>query len=95
MVLLVRMLTWQSAVAGLGVTLCVVPLSILVGRIQTHLRESTMELTDNRVKLTGEVLSGTPSSFCCVMLLCDAMLLGLLVQQICCQTSLMLPQTLP
>ena len=58
MALLIRMLTWQSAMTGLGVTLGIIPLSIWVGRLQTRVRLNVVEKTDARVKLTGEVLSG-------------------------------------
>ncbi|DBA72204.1 TPA: hypothetical protein ACH3X2_010602 [Trebouxia sp. C0005] len=58
MALLSRMLTWQSAMTGLGVTLSVIPLSIFVGRWQTRIRLRVVQRTDARVKLTGEVLSG-------------------------------------
>ena len=59
MVLLIHMLTWQSAMTGLGVTLGIIPLSIWVGRVQTRVRMRVVQKTDARVKLTGEVLSGT------------------------------------
>jgi len=59
MALLSQMLTWQSAMTGLGVTLSVIPLSIFVGRWQTRIRLRVVQRTDARVKLTGEVLSGT------------------------------------
>ncbi len=62
MALLSRMLTWQSAMTGLGVTLSVIPLSIFVGRWQTRIRLRVVQCTDARVKLTGEVLSGTRES---------------------------------
>lgn len=58
MVLLSGMLTWQSAMTGLGVTFSVIPLSIFVGRWQTRVRLRVVQCTDARVKLTGEVLSG-------------------------------------
>ncbi|KAL0032002.1 hypothetical protein WJX77_000079 [Trebouxia sp. C0004] len=58
MALLSQMLTWQSAMTGLGVTLSVIPLSILVSRWQSRIRLCALEHTDARVKLTGEVLSG-------------------------------------
>ena len=58
MALLSQMLTWQSAVTGLGVTLSVIPLSILVSRWQSSIRLCALGHTDVRVKLTGEVLSG-------------------------------------
>ena len=58
MLLLTRMLTWQSAMTGLGVTLAVIPFSIWVGRIQTKVRLLVVQKTDARVKLTGEVLAG-------------------------------------
>ncbi len=62
MALLSRMLTWQSAMTGLGVTLSVIPLSIFVGRWQTRIRLRVVQRTDARVKLTGEVLSGMHES---------------------------------
>ena len=62
MALLSRMLTWQSAMTGLGVTLSVIPLSIFVGRWQTRIRLRVVRCSDARVKLTGEVLSGTHES---------------------------------
>ena len=58
MALLIRMLTWQSAMTGLGVTLGVIPFSIWVGRVQTRVRLRVVQRTDARVKLTGEVLAG-------------------------------------
>lgn len=58
MALLIRMLTWQSAMTGLGVTLGIIPFSIWVGRLQTKVRLHVVQKTDARVKLTGEVLSG-------------------------------------
>ena len=62
MALLSQMLTWQSAMTGLGVTLSVIPLSIFVGRWQTRIRLRVVQRTDARVKLTGEVLSGAHES---------------------------------
>ena len=58
MALLIHMLTWQSAMTGLGVTLAIIPFSIWVGRLQTKVRLHVVQKTDARVKLTGEVLSG-------------------------------------
>ena len=58
MVLLSQMLTWQSALAGLGVTLSILPLSLLVTRWQATTRQNGLEHTDARVKLTAEVLTG-------------------------------------
>ena len=58
MALLSQMLTWQSALAGLGVTLAILPLSLLVTRWQSTTRQNGLEHTDARVKLTGEVLTG-------------------------------------
>lgn len=67
MALLSRLLTWQSAVSGLAVTLSIIPLSIFVGRWQTRIRSHVVQRTDARVKLTGEVLSGK-LNFCHVSL---------------------------
>ena len=63
MALLSRMLSWQSALTGLAVTLSIIPLSIVVGRWQTRIRAHVVQRTDARVKLTGEVLSGQSVSF--------------------------------
>lgn len=77
MTLLIRMLTWQSAMTGLGVTLGIIPFSIWVGRVQTKVRLRVVQKTDARVKLTGEVLSGTRPSFAMhVSLLVMALHLG-------------------
>ena len=64
MALLIRMLTWQSAMTGLGVTLGIIPFSIWVGRLQTKVRLHVVQKTDARVKLTGEVLSGECHAGC-------------------------------
>ena len=56
--LLSQLLTWQAALAGLGVTLVLVPLSLWVSRWQARMRTHAVKRSDARVKLTSEVLSG-------------------------------------
>ena len=74
MLLLSRMLSWQSALTGLAVTLSIIPLSVVVGRWQTRIRARIVQRTDARVKLTGEVLSGELahklSAYACTITAC-------------------------
>lgn len=76
MLLLSRMLSWQSALTGLAVTLSIIPLSVIVGRWQTRIRARIVQRTDARVKLTGEVLSGELAYYlplCLCLCLCCTM----------------------
>ena len=58
MALLVRIIHWGPALVGLGVTLALIPLSALVARALARVRKRILALTDARVKLCGEVITG-------------------------------------
>ena len=58
MALLTRIVGPLPALAGLGVSVALVPLSTLVGRALARTRQELMRRTDRRVKLTSEVVSG-------------------------------------
>ncbi|ORY28894.1 P-loop containing nucleoside triphosphate hydrolase protein, partial [Rhizoclosmatium globosum] len=47
-----------SAIVGVGVLLLIIPLQALIYRTMTKVRESVAPLTDSRVKITTEILSG-------------------------------------
>lgn len=56
--LLVRIIGWAAAFAALGVSLILIPLSMLIGMKITQYREAQLKFTDQRVKLTTEVITG-------------------------------------
>ena len=58
MAMLVRVLGPLPAAVGLAVTASLVPFSTLVGRELGKLRKATVSATDERLKLTSEVLGG-------------------------------------
>lgn len=58
MAMLVRVLGPLPAAVGLAVTASLVPLSTLVGRELGRLRKETVAATDERLKMTSEVLGG-------------------------------------
>ena len=58
MAMLVRVLGPLPAAVGLAVTVSLVPFSTLVGRELGRLRKATVSATDERLKLTSEVLGG-------------------------------------
>lgn len=58
MALLVRVIGAPAAFAGLGFTVAVIPLITYVGSVLAQLRKQTMALTDARVKLCTEILTG-------------------------------------
>ena len=58
MAMLVRELGPLPAAVGLAVTASLVPFSTLVGRELGKLRKATVSATDERLKLTSEVLGG-------------------------------------
>lgn len=58
MAMLVRVLGPLPAVVGLAVTASLVPLSTLVGRELGRLRKATVAATDERLRMTSEVLTG-------------------------------------
>ncbi len=60
MALLVRIIHLVPALAGLGATLALIPLSTLVGRAMAAVRKELVAYTDARVKLCTEVITGEP-----------------------------------
>ena len=56
--LLVRVIRWAPALAGLGVTVALIPLSAAVGRTLAAVRRELVGYTDARVKLCTEVITG-------------------------------------
>ena len=60
MLLLVRILHWVPAMAGLGMTLALIPVSAVVGERLGKLRRVIMLHSDARIRLVSEVLAGEP-----------------------------------
>lgn len=58
MCLLVRVLTLWPALAGLGMTVAIIPLTLLLGRLMTAARRESVAAADARIKLTTEVITG-------------------------------------
>lgn len=58
MALLVRVLGWLPAFAGLMVTILLLPLNAVAGKYMVAFRKKKMGFTDSRVKLTSEVVNG-------------------------------------
>lgn len=58
--LLVRVIHFFPALAGLAVTLCLIPLSTAVANRLATIRKALMQQTDRRVKLCSEVVGGAP-----------------------------------
>jgi hypothetical protein len=58
MSLLVRVLTLWPALAGLGMTVAIIPLTMLLGKLMTAARKDSVAAADARVKLTTEVITG-------------------------------------
>ncbi|KAF8057290.1 Abcc2 [Scenedesmus sp. PABB004] len=58
MALLVRVLSFGPALAGLGVTVAIIPLTMLLGRLLTSARKEAIAAADQRVKLVTEVITG-------------------------------------
>lgn len=56
--LLVRVIHVWPAVAGLAVTIALIPMTTLVGRKLSTVRKRLMGYTDARVKLCTEVVTG-------------------------------------
>ena len=56
--LLVRVIHLVPALAGLGVTIALIPLTTLVGRQLAAIRKQLVGYTDARVKLCTEVITG-------------------------------------
>ena len=58
MLLLARLVGWWSALAGVITTVTVMPISAWFGARQSASRERLIALTDARVKLCSEAMSG-------------------------------------
>lgn len=58
MVLLMRILHPIPALVGLGVTVALIPLSAIVAQVLSCIRSQAIRLTDARIKLCGEVITG-------------------------------------
>ncbi len=58
MAMLVRLMGWAPAMAGLVVTVVMIPLSTLLGRGLARVRRAMMTQTDARVKLASEIITG-------------------------------------
>ena len=59
MLLLARLVHWQPALAGLGATAVLVPLTAAITRKAAAVRKRLVERTDARVKLCTETVTGT------------------------------------
>ena len=58
MVLLARLVHWQPALAGVLTTVVLVPVTAAITRKAAHVRKRLVGLTDARVKVCTEVVSG-------------------------------------
>jgi transposase len=58
MLLLARLVHWQPALAGLGATAVLVPLTAVITRKAAAVRKRLVERTDARVKLCTETVTG-------------------------------------
>lgn len=58
MAMLIRVIGLLPAVAGCGVTIAMIPLITILGKRMLELRKNSMAVTDTRVKLSTEVLTG-------------------------------------
>lgn len=58
MAMLVRLLDWLPALAGLLVTVAVIPVTAAIGRAMSAERKKMVAATDARVKLVSEVITG-------------------------------------
>ncbi|KAG2442750.1 hypothetical protein HXX76_002831 [Chlamydomonas incerta] len=58
MFLLVRIMHWAPSMAGLGVTIVIIPLTTLLGKALAKSRREQIKFTDARVKLCSEVITG-------------------------------------
>ena len=70
MLLLSRLVGWWSALAGVVTTVMVLPVSAWVGSRQSASRERLIALTDARVKLCSEAVSGGMHWACSTTYLC-------------------------
>ena len=64
MLLLVSVLSWAPALAGIVTMLVLVPVTGLISRRLVHVRHSLLRASDARLKLTTEVLLGIKTIKC-------------------------------
>ncbi|GIL43241.1 hypothetical protein Vafri_1038 [Volvox africanus] len=58
MFLLVRIMNWGPSMAGLAVTVVIIPLTTLLGKALAKSRRDQIKYTDQRVKMCSEVITG-------------------------------------
>ena len=58
MALLVRIMSFAPAMAGLVVTVIMIPLSTFIGKALGKARREMVKQTDARVKLASEIITG-------------------------------------
>ena len=75
MLLLARLVHWQPALAGLGATAVLVPLTAAITRKAAAVRKRLVERTDARVKLCTETVTGAKCQFTASKLLEQCVLL--------------------
>lgn len=61
--MLVRIIGWAPALAGLMVTVAIIPLSAVIGKALSVARREMVAQTDDRVKLASEVITGEVQGF--------------------------------
>ena len=64
MLLLVNIMSWAPALAGVGVTVILVPAGSFISRRLAAIRREIVRCTDARMKLTTEVLLGIKTIKC-------------------------------
>lgn len=64
MALLIRILSIWPALAGLGVTVAIIPATMGLGKLLAATRRRSMAAADARVKLITEVITGARSGVC-------------------------------
>ena len=64
MLLLVRVMGWAPALAGVAVTLILVPVGSGISRVLAAVRRQLVKCSDARLKLTTEVLLGIKTIKC-------------------------------
>jgi hypothetical protein len=56
--MLVRIMNWLPSLAGLAVTIVMIPMSAVVGKILAKARRDLIKSTDARVKAATEIITG-------------------------------------
>ncbi len=70
LLLLVRIIGWAPALAGLAVTLLILPLTMTLGRKLSDVRRSLLARTDARIKVVSEAILGEERSIFLVSQAC-------------------------